>query len=186
MRRNRRPAAAGVLVALILAGPAMAQAQAQAQAQAPARAAVRNVLPAGVTPNAERDVEVAAIDKRSGEMRVFKGQPGQRFRFGSLTVNVRTCEVTPPWETRLTGAFLQIDERRRAGVARIYSGWMFKESPSLNPLEHPRYDVWVRACAMNWPDKGPDTVVVGSNTPAARSSAPKSAGTESAAPSAER
>ncbi|MBB6228107.1 hypothetical protein FHS79_002292 [Polymorphobacter multimanifer] len=173
---NKRLALAGL--ALMLAAPAVAQ------AQAPARA--RNALPEGVTPNAERDVEVAAIDKRSGEMRVFRGKPGQRFSFGTLTVAVRTCETTPPWEPKLTGGFLQIDERRRNGVARIYSGWMFAESPSLNPLEHPRYDIWIRACAMKWPDKGPDTVVVGASTPAAPSSAPKSAETGSAAPSAER
>lgn len=145
-------------------------------AQAPARPA----LPAGVTPNAERQVEIAAIDKRSGEQRIFKGNPGQNFEFGALKVSVKTCETTPPWEPKLSGAFLQIDERRRTGVARIYSGWMFAESPSLNPLEHARYDVWVRSCAMRWPDKGPDTVVVGS------SSAPKSAGTAKAEVSNER
>lgn len=155
-------------------------------APAAAQAVARPALPAGVTPNAEREVEVAAIDKRSGVMRVYKGKPGQRFSFGGLTVNVRTCETTPPWEAKLTGAFLQIDERRRSGTARIYSGWMFAESPSLNPLEHPRYDVWVRACAMKWPDKGPDTVVVGSAAARNLSSAPKSADTESAAANADR
>lgn len=144
---------------------------------------MQRLLPAGVTPNAQRIVEVAAIDKRSGEQRVFKGSPGQTFEFGSLKVSVKTCETTPPWEARLSGAFLQIDERRRNGVARVYSGWMFAESPSLNPLEHPRYDVWVRSCAMRWPDKGPDTVVVGAST---RSSAPKSAETVKAEASSER
>jgi hypothetical protein len=138
---------------------------------------------AGPTPNAERDVEVAAIDKRTGQMEVFRGKPGQMFRFGALDIRVRTCETAPPWEQKLTGAFLQIDERRRGGAARLFSGWMFKESPSLNPLEHPRYDVWVRACAMKWPEIGPETVVV---APGSRSSAAQSAATGNAAASAER
>ncbi len=137
----------------------------------------------GVTPNAERVVELAAIDKRSGQQRVFKGNPGQSFAFGNLTVAIKTCETTPPWDTRLSGAFLQIDEKGRSSTKRIFSGWMFAESPSLNPLEHPRYDVWVRSCAMRWPENVPGSVVVGS---ASRSSAAKSPSTQSASASSER
>lgn len=116
----------------------------------------------GVTPNAERIVTVGAINKRTGETRTFVGKPGQMFDFYGLHVVVRTCETTPPWEQRLTGAFLLIDERMVKGNAkRVYSGWMFAESPSLHPLEHPRYDIWVKSCTMRFPDIGPDTVVAG-------------------------
>lgn len=113
-----------------------------------------------MTPNAARVVEIAAIDKRSGRTEVFRGNPGQLFTFDRLSIKVKTCETTPPWEERLTGAFLQIDEAAadgvdRGGAGRIFSGWMFAESPSLNPLEHTRYDVWVKSCAMRWPENVP-------------------------------
>jgi len=150
------------LIGLMLAGPVFAQA-------APA---VR-----GVTPNAERVATIAVIDKRTGATEIFSGRPGQVFQFGALAIALRSCESRPPWEARLSGAFLQIDEALRQGKKRVFSGWMFAQSPSLNPLEHPRYDVWVKSCAMRWPDKGPNTVVVGSDK---RSTAPKSAVTESA------
>lgn len=136
-----------------------------------------------ITPNVERLVELAALDKRTGQQQIFSGKPGERFSFGNLTIAVKTCETTPPWETKLSGAFLQVDEKGRSAIRRIFSGWMFAETPSLNPLEHPRYDVWVRSCAMRWPDKAPSTVVVGSGS---RSSAEKSASTASAAVSSER
>ena len=107
-------------------------------------------------------VAIGAINKRTGETRIFTGNPGQGFDFGSLHVTVRTCEQTPPWDQKLTGAFLLIDERlANGGTKRVYSGWMFAESPSLHPLEHPRYDIWVKSCTMRWPDTGPDTVVAG-------------------------
>jgi hypothetical protein len=131
----------------------------------------------GVTPNAERGVTIGAINKRTGETKTFSGHPGQAFDFGSLHVTVRTCEVTPPWEQKLTGAFLLIDERlAKGGTRRVYSGWMFAESPSLHPLEHARYDIWVKSCTMRFPDTGPDTVVAGKGDggPAKRSSAKKS------------
>jgi hypothetical protein len=144
--------------------------------QGPAAAALPNPGK-GVTPNAERGVTIGAINKRTGETRTFSGHPGQAFDFGSLHVTVRTCEVTPPWEQKLTGAFLLIDERlAKGGSRRVYSGWMFAESPSLHPLEHARYDIWVKSCTMRFPDTGPDTVVAGKGDggPSKRSSAKKS------------
>ena len=123
---------------------------------------------------AERVVAFAALNKRNGRTEQFKALPGQEVQFDTLTIRVRACETTPPWEQTLTGAFLQIDEGRR----RLYSGWMYAESPSLHPLEHALYDVWVKSCTMSFPATGPDTVVAGKAPKA--SSAKKSPGTPSA------
>ena len=165
-------------VAAAPATPAAPKATAPAGPSAPA---------AKATPNAQRVLVLGAIDKRTGLAQNFSVNPGKSVRFGALRVTVRTCEVTSPWEQKLTGAFLLIDElpvvNGRANEAvrgkRVYSGWMFAESPSLHPLEHPRYDVWVKSCAMRFPETGPNTVAVGS---APRSSAKTSATTSSAAP----
>jgi len=158
-------------LALLVGVPAQAQVPAQVPLSAPAPLAATALKPTpkadpgppkGVTPNAERDVSIGAINKRTGETRTFIGKPGQGFAFGSLNVQVRTCEITPPWEQKLTGAFLLIDERLvRGAPRRVFSGWMFAESPSLHPLEHPRYDIWVKSCTMRFPETGPDTVVAG-------------------------
>ena len=52
-----------------------------------------------------------------------------------------------------TGAFVQLDvlERGQDEHTRAFSGWLFKENPSLNVVEHPVYDVWVKDCAMSFP-----------------------------------
>ena len=34
---------------------------------------------------------------------------------------------------------------------KVFSGWLFKNSPSANVVEHPVYDVWVKDCAMKFP-----------------------------------
>lgn len=170
-----------------VAPAAPAPAVAPKPAPAPAPSAKPKQPPAVATPNAMRDVVIGALDKRTGETRSFTGRPGQYFIFKGLRVTVRACEATPPWEAPLTGAFLLIDEALlRGGMRRVFSGWMFKESPSLHPLEHPRYDIWVRSCAMRFPDTGPDTVVVGKSAGAAASSAKKSPSTSSASPSMPR
>ena len=31
-------------------------------------------------------------------------------------------------------------------IKKIFSGWMFADSPGLNAVEHPVYDVWLKDC----------------------------------------
>jgi hypothetical protein len=145
--------------------------------------------PTIVTPMNERIVHLAALNKRNGQTQEFSVRPGETFRFATLTVSVRACETTPAWEARQTAAYLRIDDVpvqvRTSSVQRarrVFSGWMFAESPSLNPLEHPLYDVWVRSCTMRFPDTGPDTVVAGRSA-TSQSNAAKSPAAPSAAAS---
>ena len=56
---------------------------------------------------------------------------------------------------RLTGAFVQLDVRNPQGrYQRVFSGWLYKETPWLNVVEHPIYDVWPKSCAMTHPGGG--------------------------------
>lgn len=132
------------------------------------------------TPMAQRVAVVGLLNKRNGVERDLTMKPGQAIRVGDVVVRLRACETTAPWEAEpLTGAFVQLDvEGRDTRWRRVFSGWLYKESPSLNVVEHPIYDVWPKSCAMTHPDIGPDTVLasaVGAGAPAApRSSAKKS------------
>ena len=130
------------------------------------------------TPMADRVAVIGLLNKRNGVERDLTMKPGQAVRVGDVVVRLRACETTAPWEAEpLTGAFLQMDvEGRDTHWRRIFSGWLYKESPSLNVVEHPIYDVWPKSCAMTHPDMGPDTVLatsIGSGAPP-RSTAKKS------------
>ena len=115
------------------------------------------------TKMSERIATIAILNKQNGLTRDFTVKPGGAVRWGNAVVRVRACEATPDWKQPLTGAFVQLDVADRKGaVSRAFSGWVFKESPSLNSVQHPIYDVWVKSCAMRFPETGPNTVVVGS------------------------
>ena len=103
-------------------------------------------------------------------------QGRRRWRSGDAIVRLRACETTAPWEVqKLTGAFLQLDVRGPQDQwRRIFSGWVYRETPSLNLVEHPIYDVWPKSCAMTHPEAGPSTVRAGS-AESSRSRAPNSA-----------
>jgi hypothetical protein len=130
----------------------------------------------GVTPMAERVAVIALLNKRNGIVRDFTLKPGQAIRVKDAVIRLRACDSTAPWEVeRLTGAFVQLDvQRSDRRWGRVFSGWLYKESPSLNVVEHPVYDVWVRSCAMSWPGaaEAPPSARGSSNA----SSAPKSGG----------
>ncbi|MEA3016132.1 MAG: hypothetical protein QOI38_854 [Sphingomonadales bacterium] len=135
---------------------------------------VTEVAP-GTTPMAERVAVIGLLNKRNGISRDLTLRPGQAVRLGDVVVRLRACETTAPWEEqRLTGAFIQLDVRNAQGqFQRVFSGWVYKESPSLNVVEHPVYDAWPRSCAMTHPEAGESTVRAGS-AESNRSSAPNS------------
>lgn len=114
------------------------------------------------TPLAERVATIGLLNKRNNITEDIQLKPGEAKRIKNVVVKLESCERTPPWESPPeTGAFVQVlvAERRQAGQQakwrQIFSGWLFKNSPSLNVVEHPIYDVWVKDCAMNFPGEEP-------------------------------
>lgn len=151
-RRNKALALlAGVWTAAAIAQPAEPPEPPPEQPKPAQRPAAPKV--STVTPVKERVLVVGAMAKRTGQSRFFTLKPGQYIDFAGIRITARTCETTPPWETpKLQGGFLQVDERLAGQVRRVFSGWLYAESPSLNVMEHPRYDVWLKSCTMRFPD----------------------------------
>jgi len=157
-----------------------------APAAAPAGSAPPVPLSSDVTPMAERVAVLGILNKRNGLSRDLTLKPGQAVRIDDVVVRLRACETTAPWEPqKLTGAFVQLDVPTGNQLRRVFSGWLFAESPSLNLVEHPIWDVWTKSCAMTHPDTGPATVAASSRGggSSSRSSA-RNASADAAAPAA--
>ena len=107
----------------------------------------------GVTPMPQRVAVLGILNKRNGIEKDIALHPGQSARWKDIIVRLRACEATAPWEEeKLTGAFVQVDvQRPDKKWGRVFSGWLYKESPSLNVVEHPVYDVWPKSCEMTYP-----------------------------------
>ena len=140
---------------------------------------------AGATPMAERIATIGFLNKRNGVSRDFDMKPGNNFRVADgVIIRLRACDATAPWEQDpYTGAFVQLDvENAEHKYQRIFSGWLYKESPSLNVVEHPIYDVWVKACKMSHGEPAPSAHKAGDGEDAAQSSKPKKSATPADAP----
>ncbi|MGB3739011.1 MAG: DUF2155 domain-containing protein [Pontixanthobacter sp.] len=107
------------------------------------------------SPMEDRVATLGLLNKRNNVSRDVELKPGEQKRFGNVVLRLAACERTAPWEMpRETGGFVQVSVRDTGGERewrRVFSGWLFAESPSLNVVEHPIYDVWMKDCAMSFP-----------------------------------
>ena len=109
------------------------------------------------TPMEQRVATIGVLNKRNNETRDLEMVPGDSEQIGNVMVKLEACERTAAWEMpQETGAFVQVSVQERGAddFTQIFSGWLFKNSPSLNVVEHPIYDIWVKDCAMSFPGEG--------------------------------
>ena len=178
-----RSTAAPLLIALALAACGKGAQQPNASVPAVRRAPATAAGQGGVTPMAQRVAVLGILNKRNGIVQSVALHPGQSVRWKDAIVRLRACEATAPWEEeKLTGAFVQLDvQQPDKRWNRVFSGWLYKESPSLNVVEHPVYDVWPKSCEMTYP-AGPAAPAAPASS-SNRSSATKSGGASGTRPS---
>ena len=141
--------------------PIQPQPQPQAQpAPATKPAAVEPEKPAEPAKRARSSVAILqALDKVTTETMRFEAPVGQPIRYKTLVFTVRACETTAPDEDAPDSiAYVTVDTQPKALPGRvappgrqIFKGWMYANSPGLNPLEHPVYDAWLIACKTSAP-----------------------------------
>ena len=183
--------AAALLLALALAGCGSSEPGEDAEVAAtdiPKSLAARDGAASAVesdfgTPVKDRVATVGLLNKRNNLIQDIVLKTGESKRVSNVIVKLATCERTLPWEKPgEERAFVQVLVEERAKSSdplawrKVFSGWMFKNSPSLSVVEHPVYDVWIKSCAMKFPG---EEEVPG----ASASSAPKAAGKAPTAPS---
>jgi hypothetical protein len=127
------------------------------------------------TPMAERVATLGLLNKRNNLTRDLTLKPGESLQIDNVIVKLAACERTAPWEDPPeTGAFVQVFVEQRATVRerlrwyKVFSGWLFKNAPSLTVVEHPVYDVWVKDCAMSFPGEEASPAAAASSSKAAK------------------
>lgn len=89
----------------------------------------------------------AALDKVTARISKLEVKLGETVKFGALKVTARACYTRQPTEPPKTTTFVEVQETLLDGKEqRIFNGWMFAESPGLNALEHPVFDLWLTDC----------------------------------------
>ncbi len=99
----------------------------------------------------------SGLDKITGRIISFDVYIDETVQFGALQVTPRVCYSRPITEKPKTTSFLEVDEiTLDRNIRRVFTGWMFADSPGLNAVEHPVYDIWLTECKMQSDVAPPD------------------------------
>ncbi|MGF9692570.1 MULTISPECIES: DUF2155 domain-containing protein [unclassified Rhizobium] len=91
--------------------------------------------------------EFSGIDKITGRITKFDVYVNETVQYGALQVTPKVCFSRDDTEAQKVDGFIEVDEiTLDRKIRRIFTGWMFADSPGLNAVEHPIYDVWLTGC----------------------------------------
>ncbi len=107
----------------------------------------QELAPAG-DPRISNAVAVfSRIDKITGRIITFDVYIDETVQFGALQVTPRVCYTRDESQKPKTTTFVEVDEiTLDRKIRRIFTGWMFADSPGLNAVDHAVYDVWLNTC----------------------------------------
>ena len=94
--------------------------------------------------------QFSGLDKITGRITTFDVYIDETVQFGALQITPRACYTRPPTETQRTSVFVEVDQVSLKGsIDRIFTGWMFADSPALNAIDHAVYDIWLLDCKQS-------------------------------------
>jgi len=137
------------------------------------------VAPAHAERIANPVAEFAGMDKITGRITSFDVYVDETVQFGALQVTPKVCYSRDDAEAQKVDAFVEVDEiTLDRKIRRIFSGWMFADSPALNAVEHAIYDVWLTGCKPSSDVPAPEGVVAAHPAPVPVSEAQEAAETQ--------
>ncbi|MDL2295393.1 DUF2155 domain-containing protein [Lachnospiraceae bacterium OttesenSCG-928-E19] len=86
---------------------------------------------------------VRIMNKAAGKAQTVSLPVGKTSEFEKLSITVRTCKQTDPFEAEDFWSFFEIS---KIGDGKIFSGWMSRNEPGENPLQNADYDLWLVSC----------------------------------------
>jgi hypothetical protein len=117
-----------------------------------------SVAPTAAATIANPVASFSGLDKITGRITKFDVWIDETVQFGALQITPRACYTRPPTETQRTEVFVEVDQvSLQQSVRRIFTGWMFADSPALNAIDHAVYDIWLLECKQTTDTPKPGT-----------------------------
>ena len=95
-------------------------------------------------------VEINVLDKVSSKNTILKLKIGEEKKFQNLLIKVLKCENSKFDDDPEITAYIQVKDLNISNNEKvfIFNGWTFSSSPTLNPFDHPVYDLWLSSCEI--------------------------------------
>jgi hypothetical protein len=99
--------------------------------------------------NLEGDfIEIKVLDKVSSKSSLLKLKIGEEKKFKNLLIKSLKCKNSEFDDNPEITAYIQVRDltKKDNDEVFVFNGWTFLSSPTLNPFDHPVYDVWLIKC----------------------------------------
>jgi hypothetical protein len=98
--------------------------------------------------NNPKFIEIKILDKVSSKSTKHLLEIGKEKKFKNLLIKCLKCKNSEFDDTPEVTAYIQVQDLNNINNDKVFvfNGWTFSSSPSLRPLDHPVYDLWLLSC----------------------------------------
>tara|TARA_B110000008_G_scaffold56306_1_gene55801 strand:- start:684 stop:1085 length:402 start_codon:yes stop_codon:yes gene_type:complete len=98
--------------------------------------------------NDTKFIEIKILDKVSSKSSKLTLEIRKEKRFKNLLIKFLKCKNSEFDDTPEVTAYIQVKDINNVDNDEVFvfNGWTFSSSPSLRPLDHPVYDMWLLSC----------------------------------------
>ena len=93
-------------------------------------------------------VEIKILDKVSSVNSKLILEIGNEVKFENLSIKKLKCKNSEFDDNPEITAYIQVRDLNMSKNDQVFvfNGWFFSSSPSVNPFDHPVYDIWLSKC----------------------------------------
>lgn len=86
---------------------------------------------------------IIGLNKRSGQAKKIRANVGDIVKFETIAMQVITCKKIIYKNHNDAVALIQVSNNEKK---ILFQGWMYSKYPSINAMQHPTYNLWVKNC----------------------------------------
>ena len=88
------------------------------------------------------------LDKISSKNELIRLNNNEEYTYKDLAIKSIKCTDSEFDDNPEIKAYIQVRDltKKDRNNVFVFNGWMFSSSPSIEPFDHPVYDVWLLSC----------------------------------------
>ena len=96
----------------------------------------------------KKNTKIKILDKISSKNISVNLTNGVNFKYSDLQIKSIKCKHSEFDDDPEIIAYVQVKDlsNKKNDEVYVFNGWMFSSSPSINPFDHPVYDIWLTGC----------------------------------------
>ena len=93
-------------------------------------------------------IEIKILDKVSSKSNLLKLKIGKEKIYKNLLIKSLKCKNSEFDDNPEITAYIQVQDLTNVDNDEvfIFNGWTFSSSPTINPFDHPIYNIWLMKC----------------------------------------